>query len=601
MAQEEVKVRLSADDEMSDKLDHAADNADSFGDRFKGSMESAEGASKAFAASVAVAGAAVAGIAVVSINAAREAIMADKQTQAVLESTKGVAGVTYDSVKSLADGLSKVTNFTDDAVQAGENMLLTFTAIGKDVFPQATETLLNMSQAMGTDTKQQAIQLGKALNNPIDGISALTRVGVKFTDEQKNVIKALVETGDVAGAQKVILAELETEFGGQARAAADPVIQLKNEIGNMAEAIGYKLMPYVDAVTTAFFKWLDSMGGAQGVVDSLFAALQKVAPFLPLIAGAIIGGLVPALYASASAFIANVVALAPFMIAGAAIAALALLIYEAWNSNFLGFRDVVMQVVNAVMPILQQFLDFWTLFKEQFVAAIELIRFMWETNMYGIRDIAMAVWGAIQQYFTGIWEVIKGIFKIALGILTLDWKTAWSGIKDLAAGIFDIVVAAAKLFWEGLKVVFKLGGEAISLAWGAVMDGVKSVASSIWEGIKEVFKGGINWIIDKLNAVIMSYNTVIEKVPGVGKRLVIPQIPKLAAGGIVTEPTIAMIGEAGPEAVVPLNRAGSMGGIGGVTVKFENNTFLGTLDDIAEAVGNAIVEKVSLHTSYPKY
>src|SRR5690348_10210996 len=141
------------------------------------------------------------------------------QTVAVLKSTHDASGETAQAVADLATQYSHLTLFSDDTVQAAENMLLTFTNIGHNIFPQATKTVLDMSQALGQDTKSSAIQLGKALNDPIQGITALQRVGVTFTDSQKALIKSLVDSGNTAGAQKVILQELQREFGGSAEAA----------------------------------------------------------------------------------------------------------------------------------------------------------------------------------------------------------------------------------------------------------------------------------------------------------------------------------------------------------------------------------------------
>src|SRR5260221_10246036 len=141
------------------------------------------------------------------------------QTNQVIKSTGGVAGVTAQSVLDLATQYSHLTQFSDDTVQSASNMLLTFTNIGKNVFPQATKTVLDMSQALGQDTKNSAIQLGKALNDPLTGITALQRVGVTFTQGQKDSIKAMMQHGDVASAQGVILKELQKEFGGSAEAA----------------------------------------------------------------------------------------------------------------------------------------------------------------------------------------------------------------------------------------------------------------------------------------------------------------------------------------------------------------------------------------------
>jgi hypothetical protein len=144
---------------------------------------------------------------------------AKNQTEAVITSTGGAAKVTAEQVRALAESLEDLTTVDDKAIQAGENMLLTFTNIrnevgeGNDIFNQATKTLVDLSVAMGSDPKQAAIQLGKALNDPIKGITALTRVGVTFTEQQKDQIATMVEAGDTMGAQKVILAELTKEFG----------------------------------------------------------------------------------------------------------------------------------------------------------------------------------------------------------------------------------------------------------------------------------------------------------------------------------------------------------------------------------------------------
>ncbi len=169
------------------------------------------------------------------------------QTNQVIASTKGVAGVTANAVLDLATQYSHLTKFSDDTVQASENMLLTFTNIGKNVFPMATKTVLDMSQALGQDTKSSAIQLGKALNDPIQGVSALQRVGVTFTQTQKDQIKHFMDTNNIAGAQGIILQELQKEFGGSAEAAGKTfggqLAIAQQRLDDVKQAIGDKLMP----------------------------------------------------------------------------------------------------------------------------------------------------------------------------------------------------------------------------------------------------------------------------------------------------------------------------------------------------------------------
>lgn len=185
------------------------------------------------------------------------------QLNAVLKSTGGIAGVTSSMVNNLADSLSKVTKFEDETIISAENMLLTFTNISKDVFPDTTKVLLDMSTAMNQDLKTSAIQVGKALNNPVEGLSALTRVGVKFTKEQERMIKSLVAQGKVTEAQKIILQELQKEFGGSAVAAgatfAGSIEILTNKFSNFKEEIGMAVLPLMTRLIDHFGEFADRL------------------------------------------------------------------------------------------------------------------------------------------------------------------------------------------------------------------------------------------------------------------------------------------------------------------------------------------------------
>ncbi len=146
-------------------------------------------------------------------------------TEGVIKSTGGAAGVTAQQVRDLATSFEDITTVDDKTIQQGENLLLTFTNIGSKVFPQATKATIDLAVAMndgsaeGADLSASAIQIGKALNDPIKGVTALTKVGVSFTKQQKDQIKALQDSGDVVGAQTIILNELEKEFGEAGKAA----------------------------------------------------------------------------------------------------------------------------------------------------------------------------------------------------------------------------------------------------------------------------------------------------------------------------------------------------------------------------------------------
>lgn len=206
-----------------------------------------------------LAAAAAAGIGAISfvkdsIAEARESQKVAAQTSQVIKSTGGVAKVTARDVDKLATSISNKTGIDDEAIASASNLLLTFTGVrnevgkGNDVFNQATQIATDMGAALGTDASGSAIQLGKALNDPIQGISALSRVGVSFTDQQKAQIKTLVEHNDSLGAQKIILGELTNEFGGSAAAQATAGEKAAVAFGNLKEAVGTALLPVLDAL-----------------------------------------------------------------------------------------------------------------------------------------------------------------------------------------------------------------------------------------------------------------------------------------------------------------------------------------------------------------
>jgi hypothetical protein len=186
------------------------------------------------------------------VAAARDSNKTAAQTATVLKSTHNAAGLTADQFAALATEISKTAAIDDDLVQSGENIIATFTNIHGDVFKKTTQAAVDMTAAMNHgEVSQEALKgtsilLGKALNDPTKGLSALTRVGVTFTQQQKDQIAGFIKHGQVAKAQGVILAEVNKEFGGSAAAAVTPAKQLAVTWGNMQEVLGNLLIPAID-------------------------------------------------------------------------------------------------------------------------------------------------------------------------------------------------------------------------------------------------------------------------------------------------------------------------------------------------------------------
>lgn len=171
-------------------------------------------------------------------DAAGEQIAAERKLESVLAATGNAAGFTADELKRMASDLQQVTNYGDEATLSAMGVLASFTNIKGDVFRDATTAAQDLSAVMGQDLQSSVVQIGKALNDPIRGVTALQRVGVAFTQQQKDQITAMVEAGNSMGAQQLILAELKKEFGGAAEAMADPFTQFGNAAGDVQEELG---------------------------------------------------------------------------------------------------------------------------------------------------------------------------------------------------------------------------------------------------------------------------------------------------------------------------------------------------------------------------
>ena len=202
------------------------------------------------------AAAVVAGIGAVlktGFDEAKDASAGMAQLAAGIKSTGNAANVTIPGMEALASRIQAYSGQTDDSIVKTEQLLLTFTNIknvGADnIFDQTTVAAADMAAKMGGDASASAIRLGRALSDPAKGVTALTRVGVVFTAAQKDQIAAMVKTGDTIGAQKVILAELNKEFGGAAAAAGESLpgklAIARRSFEDVSQAVVEGLLPLV--------------------------------------------------------------------------------------------------------------------------------------------------------------------------------------------------------------------------------------------------------------------------------------------------------------------------------------------------------------------
>jgi phage-related protein len=262
--------------EQSERMGHA----------FGGAAKLAAGAAVAVAA---VAVAAVVKIAAVGLEEVKETAASNAQLAAGIISTGNAANLSVSGMDSLAKSISNMSGQTQASLLSTESILQTFTAIKNTstakVFDDATLAAANMAAKLpgyAGDSSKAAIQLGKALNDPEKGVAALSRVGVSFTQGQKDSIKAMQDAGDMAGAQNVILKELNTEFGGAAKAAGETLpgslARAKNSFKELAGTVVEQFSPILTTAASSIATMFQRVTpGAEEMAKRVAGALGSAA------------------------------------------------------------------------------------------------------------------------------------------------------------------------------------------------------------------------------------------------------------------------------------------------------------------------------------
>lgn len=369
MADARFQILLDLQDNVTKAMKAVGNSLDSISDKAKELRPTFKKMSKVGTAGFLAMG----GVLYGAVKASNKAAEVQAQLKAVLESTGGAAGVTAEKAIALSEALQKQTTYGDEAILSAENILLTFTNIKDDVFPDATMTVLDMSTALGQDLKTSSIQVGKALNDPILGVSALRKVGANFNEAQQEVIKNLVETGNVSEAQRVILKELATEFGGsataQAQTFAGQMAQLKNRFSDLLKVVGNQIVPVLqqlfDKLSPVFDKvaaWIEENPKLTATIIAITAGVFGLVSIvgvlglaLPgIIAGFTALGTVLTFVGGVFAFLVSPIGLVILAI-GALIAAVVLL-WKNWDyvaENMKAAWQIMSENVGAIFDWLQ--------------------------------------------------------------------------------------------------------------------------------------------------------------------------------------------------------------------------------------------------------
>ena len=487
---------------------------------------------KAIGIGLSAIGAGITALGVSAVRSAQEEAIGIAQLDVALKNV----GTSYDAQKAAIEGViaaqQNKTNFGDEAQREALMGLISVSGDYESAMA-ALPAVLDLAAGKGMDLSAASTLVARAIGGET---SALKRYGIE------------VEKG--ADATAVITAIME-KFGGQAEAAADPMVQLKNRVGDLQQEFGKALMPALTAMAVVLEK-----------VTAKLIAFSTEHPQLTKVLMIVVGAL-----GALALVLGPILLLLPTIAASIGILSGA---FAVLSVSMLPITAVILAITAAI------------------VAAIVIYK-NWDTIVKALKVTFEKVFNAIKTVVTTVFTVITDVYKSKLGwilpggplikaILFLkdNWDTIWNGVKTTFKTVTDALVSTFR--------------------------SVKGTILGIWDGLVSGIKGAVNTIIGAINTFIRGINAIKIKVPGVDIPLVgrvggfsvgmpqVPEIPRLAEGGIVNRPTLAMLGEQGPEAVVPLGRG--RGGGAGMTVNLVINGDVNGMDDFEQKVTSIIRDAV---------
>jgi hypothetical protein len=434
------------------------------------------------------------------------------------ELSKIASSIPLSEVQAYAQQIQATTLLTQQQALQSEGVVLGYKNLAP-MYQQLTslgaDLATRMSQTSGTlsDNMPNAMQLiATAMEDPVAGMAKLVRAGVALSAQQVEQITNMAKVGNTAGAQAELLNILKGSVGGLAEAAAKaqggPMIQLSNQLTALGTTIA----------NSGLLTDLDSL--AQAMIPIIQAVGQWVTEHPKLTEAIVIGTVAFTAFLAVAAVIGIIIAavgssVALAMVAiSAAVAGLIAFIVPNWKTFWNGFQDVVNVTSQAIADVIEFALNL-------ILAAV----YIFQNLMTGTFNV---MWDAIKLVVNLAMTVIDGVIMNQIKAIQETWQVGWNVIS--------------------------------------------TIVTDVWAVIQNTVKTGVNDVISAINAFINALDAIHITLPSIsipGTKITtpainlgfnIPDIPMLAAGGIVNSATLALIGESGPEAVIPLSSGGGYGG-----------------------------------------
>jgi hypothetical protein len=382
------------------------------------------------------------------------------------------AGAVSTRLENLAQQTASNTGVDEESIKATQAKLMTFKELGKTAdeaggaFDRATGAAIDMAAAGFGTAETNAVQLGKALNDPIKGITALSRSGITFTEQEKEQIKTMVEHNDMLGAQEMVLGAIETQVGGTAEATATGTGKMGAAFEHLQETLGLVLMPAIE-----------------GMADGLGVAFGFIADNLPTV-GTFIGVLAGLTIAFNALAIANAIENSQLFIMAAALLANPI----TWI--VLGIAALAAGIVYLVTQT--------TFFQDAWAAMCKWVADAWD---------AVGKW--LGQSIMNIAKFFGDLPGNIVKFITQTIPAVWKWFTELPGKIVDFIVKAAPVIWKWFSELpanmikgigdfvsqfLKVGSDIVNGILKGIQDGWNGVVKWLQEAVSNSVEAVKNWL-----------------------------------------------------------------------------------------------------------
>jgi phage-related protein len=439
-----------------------------------------------------------------AVDAAQESEIADARLKSIATSMGFIDGAYAGGIARLSEystELMKQIGVDDESIKGTQAKLLTFKNLGKTMnetggmFDRATKAAYDLASAGFGSAEGNAKSLGKALQDPIKGITALGRSGVTFTEIEKEKIKALVASGQAGKAQELVMAAIEKQVGGTAAATATATGKMKVSFGELQEKIGTSILPVISKLADMLIPLFEKLQGPIGKVadmlgNALGKALDALAPVLPVLADAMtkLGAAVGQVLVTAIQVLVPIIT--PLLV-------------------ILG--NLASQVGPVLAPLLEKI---GTLFGEIMKALMPLIMPLTELVM-GILDAAGPIIGVVVDVLITLVRALAPVFAAVGQIIPPLSKlimVVFAALMPILKPLMPVIEALAAIFSDVLTRAIGL----IMTALGYMIQGWAKLAPFI---LNNVTTPVVGFFLQMAEDILTSAAEMFSWIPGLGDKL----------------------------------------------------------------------------------